>query len=323
MRANARGAALAIMEESIRSVSSRALRAVVLSIALAASHAHAAETPKFVVDVPFKPCEGLVCIDVSLDGAAPRALMLDTGNPHSTLLADPAHELGWTLAPTQRNGEAVAGIWLGGEHRVGLGDDVASATFWVFDRALLGKYQPPVDGSLAYDFFKDRVLEIDYARHRVRYTKPIATPVPDARPEGLGSLKLITFGDHGPPIVVGTPFTVNGKNVRAQIDTVFTGTMLIYDSALDSLGLHKEGTPELFRYTDGGVNLLAGRSDSIGFGKRGLVGGAHTLYFVGEGPNPVHQPDGLFEATVGNALFAHSVVTLDFHAMTIDVRTAD
>jgi len=45
--------------------------------------------------------------------------------------------------------------------------------------------------------------------------------------------------------------------------------------------------------------------------------------FVGEGPNPVHQPDGLFEATAGNALFAHSVVTLDFHAMTIDVRTAD
>jgi len=31
----------------------------------------------------------------------------------------------------------------------------------------------------------------------------------------------------------------------------------------------------------------------------------------------------MFEATVGNALFAHCVVTLDFHAMTLDVRTAD
>jgi hypothetical protein len=31
----------------------------------------------------------------------------------------------------------------------------------------------------------------------------------------------------------------------------------------------------------------------------------------------VHQPDGLFEATVGNALFAHSVVTLDFHSMKV------
>ena len=291
-------------------------------VMLLAVRAHAA-APKFVVDVPFKSCEGLVCIDVSLDGALPRTLMIDTGNAHSTLLAEAARDLGWTLADTVRGGKAVSGLWLGGEHRVGVGDDLASATFFVFERALLGHYVPPVDGSLAYDFFKDRVLEIDYAKRRVRYTKPIATPVPETRPEGLGSLKLIPFGDSGPPVVVGSPFTVNGKNVRAQIDTVFTGTLLVYDSALGTLGLQKEGAPELFRYTDGGVNLLAGRSDSIGFGKRGLIGGAKTLYFVGEGTNPVHQPDGLFEATVGNALFAHSVVTLDFHAMTIDVRNPD
>ena len=135
--------------------------------------------------------------------------------------------------------------------------------------------------------------------------------------------KLIPFGDSGPPVVVGSPFRVEGKNVRAQIDTVFTGTLLVYDSALGVLGLTKEGAPELFRYTDGGVNLLAGRSGSIGFGKRSLASGAKSLYFVGDGPNPKHQPDGLFEATAGNALFAHSVVTLDFHAMTIDVRPAD
>jgi hypothetical protein len=308
------------MQAVSRFVPFRAIAAIALLLACA-SHADAA--PKFVVDVPFKPCEGLICLDVSLDGAPPRTLMLDTGNAHSTLLADAARELGWTLAGTERDGKAVQGLWLGGEHRVGLGDDIASANFFVFERALLGQYVPPVDGSLAYDFFKDRVLEIDYARHRVRYTKPIATPVPEARPDNLGALKLINFGDHGPPVVVGTPFTVNGKNVRAQIDTVFTGTMLVYDSALDVLGVRKEGAPELFRYTDGGVNLLAVHSDSIGFGKHGLIGGAKTLYFAGDGPNPVHQPDGLFEATAGNALFAHSVVTLDFHAMTIDVRNAD
>jgi len=34
----------------------------------------------------------------------------------------------------------------------------------------------------------------------------------------------------------------------------------------------------------------------------------------------VHQPDGLFEATVGNALFVHSVVTLDFHTMKVSVQ---
>jgi hypothetical protein len=298
-------------------------RAFAFAVALIASTASAADSPSFVVDVPYTPCDGLICLDVSLDGAPSRKLMLDTGNVHSTLIADRAKGLGWTLAPARRNGEAIDGIWLAGEHRVGVGDDVASETFWVFDRKLLGKYQPPVDGSLAYDFFSDRVLEIDYVKHRVRYTKPIATPAPETRAAGLGALRLINFGERGPPVVVGTPFTVNGKNVRAQIDTVFTGTLLVYDSALDALGLHKEGKPELFRYTDDGVNLSPGKSDGVGFDGRTLASGAKSVWYVADGPNPVHQPDNLFEATAGNALFAHSIVTLDFHAMTIGVRPAE
>lgn len=282
-----------------------------------------AAAPAFIADVAFKPCEGLICIDASLDGAPLRTLMLDIGNAHSTLIADVARELQWTLQPAERGGHAVGGIFVAGEHRVGLGGIAAPEPFYVFERAMLGIYPPPVDGSLSYDFFKDRVLQIDYPHHRIRFTNPIATPPPAGKAEGTGSLRLITFGERGPPVVVGSPFTVNGKSVRAQIDTVFTGTLLIYDSALDTLGLSKEGAPELFKYTDGGIELLAGRSDSIGFGKRGLVGGAHTLYYVGAGKHPVHQPEGMFDATVGNALFAHSVVTLDFHAMTLDVTTAD
>jgi hypothetical protein len=288
---------------------------------LAATHGACAADARFAADIPFRSCDGLICMDVSLDGAAPRTLMLDTGNAHSTLLTDAARDLSWTLQPAQRNGTTVPGIYLGGEHRVALGSVQASTTFYAFDRNLLGEYKPPVDGSITYDFFKDRVLEIDYPHHRLRISNVIATPLPDKAP-AAGTLRLITFGERGPPVVVGAPFTVNGKTVHAQIDTVFTGTMLIYDSALATLGLQKQGTPELFRYTDGGVNLLASHADRMGFGQRVLLGGSPALYFVGEGKNPVHQPDGLFEATVGNALFANSVVTLDFHAMTLDVRPA-
>jgi hypothetical protein len=280
-----------------------------------------AAAPAFVADFAFKPCEGLICIEASLDGAPARTLMLDTGNAHSTLIADAARELQWTLTPAERGGQSVGGIFLGGEHRVALGGVAALEPFYVFERAMLGIFQPPVDGSLSYDFFKDRVLQIDYPHHRIRFTNPVTTAV--AAEKSAGSLRLITFGERGPPVVVGSPFTVNGKSVSAQIDTVFTGTLLIYDGALDKLGLSKEGAPQLFKYTDGGVELLAGRSDSLGFGRQGLVGGAHTLYYVGEGKNPVHQPDGMFDATAGNALFANCVVTLDFHAMTLDVRTAD
>jgi len=109
------------------------------------------------------------------------------------------------------------------------------------------------------------------------------------------------------------------KSLHAQIDTCYSGSLLIYDAAVESLGLAKEGTPEFFRYTDGGVNMLASSTPNIGFGTH-VIAKNPKLYFVGEGKNPVHQPDGLFEGTVGNALFAHSVVTLDFHAMTMDVQ---
>lgn len=289
----------------------------VAGLAAFASTARAAVP--YAAEIPFEPCDGLICMKVSLDGAPPRTLMLDTGNAHSTLITDVAKELSWTLQPAQRNGSPVDGIFLAGEHKVALGAASGTETFYVFDRKLLGEYPPPVDGSITYDFFKDRVLEIDYPKHVLRISNVISTPVPERKGSTAGSLKLVAFGEHGPPVIVASPFMLGGKIVHAQVDTVFTGTMLVYDASLGMLGLEKSGASTLFKYTDGGVDLLAGHIGEIRFGKHALAG-MNTLYFVGAGKNPVHQPDNLFDATVGNALFANSVVTLDFHAMTIDVE---
>jgi hypothetical protein len=43
---------------------------------------------------------------------------------------------------------------------------------------------------------------------------------------------------------------------------------------------------------------------------------AAKVYFPTES---VHEPDGLFDATVGLELFRGAIVTLDFHDMTITV----
>ncbi len=69
--------------------------------------------------------------------------------------------------------------------------------------------------------------------------------------------------------------------------------------------------------------MLASTAGSLGFASRRLLGAYPTIYFAGHGRHPVHQPDDLFEANVGNPLFAHSVVTMDFHAVTLDVRLAE
>ncbi len=264
-------------------------------------------------DIPFRDCRGMICLDVSVDGSKPRAFLLDTGNVNSTMAADVAKSLGWKTEAIERDGKPMAGIQRGGEHSVAFGDAKISGKFLVLDRSLLGDDPVPVDGSLAYTFFKDRRVTIDYVHHTVRLSDASNAALP-------GKLELITFGKNGPPIVVGSPFTVNGKPVHAQIDTCYTGTLLVYDDAVAKLHLKKSGTPKYFADTDGGVNMLASTAMSLGFDKTQFKLEAPTLYFVGEGKNPVHQPDGLFEATVGNALFAHSVVTFDFRSMTFGVE---
>ena len=277
-------------------------------------------TPQFAAVVPFHDCSGMICFQAGIDGGPPRTLALDTGDTTSIMLADAAKSMRWQTTPVLRDGKPLPGFRDGGQHTLALGNASLPVEFAVTGPASFGPAHMPAEGTLAYTAFKDRVLQIDYPHHLLRISAPVASgSVPAHSP---GTLQLIRFGHYGPPIVVGAPFTVDGHPVHAQIDTMYTGTMVVYDAALAGLGLHKQGTPKLFRFTDGGVEMLASTAHSLGFADHRLLGANPTVYFVGSGKNPVHQPDGLFEATVGNPLFAHSVVTMDFHAMTLDVRPA-
>lgn len=94
---------------------------------------------------------------------------------------------------------------------------------------------PAADGTLAYTAFRDRVLELDYVRRTVRISEPLKAEL--ACPGVCGTITTPTFGKQGPPIVVSTGFSVNAKPVTAQIDTLFTGSMLIYPTSVEKLGL--------------------------------------------------------------------------------------
>ena len=282
------------------------------------SAARAAPADPDVVKLIFTPCEGMICIPVTLADGRSHVLLLDTGNVNSWLLADSAGRLGLKLGPIEQDGKVVAGISRLGTQSVSLQGTVLSGKFLAFGREQTGELPAEVEGALAYTLFKERVLQIDYPHHTVR--------VLERRPQAVssgGELKLITFGTEGPPILVGNGFSVGGKAVSAQIDTCYTGTLLIYDKAVPELGLEAEaahGRVKYFPYTDGGVNMNEGTARSVAFGSYVLARRPARVYFSGTGSNPVHQPDGLFEATVGNALFAHSVVTLDLRSMKIYVQ---
>jgi hypothetical protein len=272
-----------------------------------------------VVNLTFVPCGGMICVPVTLADARSHLLLLDTGNVNSWLLADTASTLGLKLEPIERDGKAVPGIFRLGVQTVPLQGRTLSGKFLALGREQAGELPAQVEGALAYTLFKEKVLQIDYPHRTLR--------VLDAQPESTvpsgSELKLITFGKEGPPIVVGSGFSVGGRAVNAQIDTCYTGTVLVYDKAIPALDLEgaaARGQVKYFPYTDGGVNMNEAAAGNVTFGSYVLSRRPARVYFSAAGRNPVHQPDGLFEATVGNALFAHSVVTLDFHSMKIYVQ---
>jgi hypothetical protein len=171
---------------------------------------------------------------------------------------------------------------------------------------------PAADGTLAYTAFKNRLLQLDYLHHAVRFSEPLTAALPC--PGFCGSLTTPTFGKDGPPIIVSTGFSVNGKPVTAQIDTMFTGTMLIYPTSIEKLSLtpeSKTSKKQFFKYTDDGVDMLEAQATTESFGERVLAKPA-PLFFA---TPSVHLPDGLFDATVGHALFEHSILSLNFRDM--------
>lgn len=277
-----------------------------------------AQAVKWTTDVPLVDCDGTPCVDARLSDGSSVRLGMDTGNAVSILDTRVATGLGLKPSAPPKPG-APAGMYRSVIPSLRLGESTyQNLVIVVMDLSdMIGKNQMPrVAGTLAYTAFKDRALQFDFAAHRLRVSDVLETPAPCADP--CDRITLIKFGENGPPIVVAQGFAINGHAVAAQIDTMFTGSMLIYSSAIEKTGLAmqaKASAVRTFAFTDGGVQMKQAPADSEMF--HGLRFGRGTVYF----PTPgVHEPDGLFEATVGLELLRGSVLTLDFHGMKLSLQ---
>jgi hypothetical protein len=260
-------------------------------------------------------CSGLPCVDVTVGAGAHLKMMIDTGNLRSILDKAAAQKLGLELKPfVGRDGKVhpeysaatLANVTIGARS---LGD----VTVLVLDLAADIKKgdMPDADGLLTYAAFGPRLLRIDYKSHRVQVSEILTRGEPC--PKDCGTISNPTFGAKGPPIVVTTGFSVNGKPVSVQIDTLYSGTMLIYPTSVDKLGLSSQQsskTMRTFAFTDGGVQMIQGSASTEGFGARTLARNS-PLYFA---TPDVHTPDGMFDGTVGHELFVGHVLTFDFFA---------
>lgn len=275
---------------------------------------------KFLTEVPLLDCKGTPCIEARIGDGAPLKFVIDTGNVDSVIdtkvmkAADlkPLHPPMPGGAPTEMVPTQTPTLHIGS-----MAMTQVSAFGMDLTEMINQNQMPDVAGTLAYPAFKDRIIQLDFVSSKFRISDVLNKPV-----KCFGkcdTIQLITFGKEGPPIVVADGFTVNTQRVSAQLDTMYTGSMLIYTASIEKLslsGANSTTDTRMFPLTDGGADMRVADASEQGFQGITLVKEGAKVYFPTE---TVHEPDGLFDATVGLELFRDTILTLDFHDMTISL----
>jgi Aspartyl protease len=264
---------------------------------------------------PMLDCSGLPCVAATTPSGAPLKLLIDTGNLRSILDKSAARKLGLELKPfIGRDGKPHPEYSAATLHDLKVGtSNLGDVTVLVADLGpdIQKGDLPSADGLLSYAAFGARLLRLDYKSRRVEISGLLRQEAPC--PHDCGTMTNPTFGKSGPAIVATTGFRVNGKALVVQIDTLYAGTMLIYPTSVDKLGLATQQSSKMtrkFAFTDGGVQMIQGSAASEGFGALTLARNC-AVYFA---TPDVHLPDGMFDGTVGHELFLGHVLTFDFYA---------
>jgi hypothetical protein len=294
----------------------RCVTAIVFAVILGtlSQPAQCAAADQWEADVPLLDCQGMPCIDATIGNGVTGRMLIDTGDLVSVVDMSDQARIGFgpeymkdgKVAKAAHVSAAIGAVHLA---------DVPVVPVEL--KSNIRKSQMPKSrGSLAYTAFKGRVLQLDFPHRRLRLSAPLSAP--RVCTGACATLSLITFGQKGPPIVVADGFSIGGQSLTAQIDSLYSGGLLIYNASIDKLGLSRQADTKatvLFPFTDGGVRMRTGGSAALSFAGK-PVAPKPPLYF----PTPgVHEPDALFDGTVGLALMKRDVVTFDFYDKTFSI----
>jgi hypothetical protein len=297
-----------------------AIAAVTTTPANAQSTSAAYNGVKFLTEVPLLDCKGTPCIEVRVGDGTPVKFGIDTGNVASVIDTKlmkssdlkPLHPPLPGGAPIEMIPTQIPSLHIGSTALTAV-----SAAAMDLTEMINQNQMPEVAGTLAYTAFKDRIIQLDFVANKFRISDVLTSPVKCAGK--CDTISLINFGNDGPPIVVADGFEINTVKVTAQLDTMFTGSVLVYTASIDKLSLTGAASTtdtRLFPLTDGGVNMRVADASEESFQGIPLAKEGAKVYFPTE---TVHEPDGLFDATVGLELFHDTILTLDFHDMTLSL----
>ena len=164
-------------------------------------------------EFPFELKEGLIWVKVRTPGSAePLNFLLDSGASASVINLRTAERLGLTLGnrvSVQGVGTSTGGFWP--EHLCATAGDVRlPTTYLAVDlSALSGACECRVDGLLGFDFFKGRVVQVDFADGKIR----VLAGMPAASGQNVLPLRVR-------PGALRVPVRVNGGKAQwVRLDT--------------------------------------------------------------------------------------------------------
>jgi hypothetical protein len=277
-----------------------------------------APQPRFV-EVPLQVCGSLPCVQMSTQSGKTLMLVLDLGEPNSYLDAKAAQSLSAEVKPMKSEGAAdIAQVQQTVVPGAKIGDlPMGDFPFTVLDTSpspdqLNAKQIPPfpADGVLAFRAFQNRIVAIDYAGHKIRISEPLDNEQPC--PHACTDLVVRHVGKYGPVTLTTDGFAVNGHAVTAQIDTMFPGTMLIYQDFVNELGLKKMAKAkqkQFFPFLLGGVKLAQAEGATESYNGT-LLGSDMPLFFFDK--EDAHEDPANFNATVGSGIFQSGTAVFDF-----------
>lgn len=278
---------------------------VCAALAVSAASAIAADSP---ADVPFEFFHNEILVEVHLGDHGPYIAMIDTGSDPSAIDIALARELGMKLGTSgeidgggtqtvQAFETSLASVRVGPIAAKNV-DALASDSI-----AKIGeKLGRPVRLVLGKSFLNGRIVQFDYPKKVLRFlSKP---PDLTAEPVRRAVLRFRYEDD-----VELEGVHINGKPVRAILDTGSNGSLKITPEAVHALGLDaaanagKEGQGTGYR---GSYSSREGHVDSVDLAGIRIAKPETTFWLpkTGHGGKP-------WDVNIGNVVLKDFVVTLD------------
>ncbi len=294
-----------------------------LSVAASAATLTAATTND-TVDVPFKFYRHSIIVEVMVAGKGPLNMLLDTGVNPSVIDRETARAIGLKLSAQGGQGSgggthanrayetSLPVVELGGLKVVevdALASDLSKMS------TALGK---PLQGVLGYSLLKNRVVQFDYPKQRVRFYAKSPYPVSTAEPHPPGRTTLpFTFRDD----ILVEGILVNGQRTTATFDTGSNGTFQLTPAAVTRLGLEKEVREAQASHSTGFNGVAGSRGGSLDHIKIGDISvDAPKVTFFNRGAG---YDDAAWELRIGNAFLKDFVVTVDYRNKSITLERPD